>query len=81
MKKAKDNVCPRCKGLVPNAERVGQYVGALSRVSDHEICSACGTDEAMRDFQGLQPIFPVAWPVKHMEPMTVALQAALKADQ
>lgn len=45
---AKDNVCPRCLGWVPRAEAKGEYPGALSRYDNaHEVCSACGVDEAM----------------------------------
>lgn len=37
--------CPRCGGCLPN------YPGALSRVDNTtEICSDCGTAEAMDDY-------------------------------
>ena len=40
--------CPRCSGWIPTNEHPGAYPGALSRLDDEtEICSACGTDEAM----------------------------------
>lgn len=40
------SICPRCLGMLP----IG-YPGALSRTDNEtEICSACGTDEGMRDF-------------------------------
>lgn len=44
-------ICPRCNGYVPNNENPGAYPGALSRVDNKtEICSKCGTDEAMEEF-------------------------------
>lgn len=55
--------CPRCTGWIPNNETPGAYMGALSRVADVYICSACGTDEAMRDFGGLPPYSPSDWPL------------------
>ena len=63
MDKAKDNICPRCGGAVPNEAHKGEYVGALSRVCNKEICSKCGTDEAMRDMQGFPPVLLMAWPI------------------
>lgn len=40
--------CPRCGGGVPNDLHPGAYPGALSRWDNKtEICSACGSDEAM----------------------------------
>jgi hypothetical protein len=53
-------LCPRCLGELP----VG-YPGALSRVDNEtEICSACGTDEALTDYYDrfLAPI--KSWPIK-----------------
>lgn len=47
MEKAKDNICPRCLGDVPNSKNRGEFPGALSRVADVEICSLCGEDEAL----------------------------------
>jgi hypothetical protein len=45
---------------VPRAGREGQYPGALSRVDNrHEICSACGEDEAM----GRGPVPVEVWPI------------------
>ena len=39
--------CPRCGGRLPN------HPGALSRVDNAtEICSDCGTEEAMLDYVG-----------------------------
>lgn len=46
-----DNICPRCGGYIPNNDNPGGYVGALSRVdSVTEVCSRCGTDEALQQF-------------------------------
>ena len=69
MNKAVDNICPRCLGDVPNTLNKGEYPGALSRVDNlTEICSACGTDEAMTQFMSaglLQSI--TAWPIRKGE--------------
>jgi ribosomal protein S27AE len=44
--------CPRCGGSIPNNETPGMYPGALSRYDNAtEICSECGTQEAMIQFQ------------------------------
>lgn len=49
--KGKKPLCPRCGGYIPNNEEPGKYPGALSRWDNStEICSACGTDEAMKQF-------------------------------
>ena len=49
--KANKPVCPRCKGFIPNNLTPGMYPGAISRLDNKtEICSACGTDEAMEDY-------------------------------
>lgn len=80
MIEAKEHICPRCLGPVPNAEHKGEYVGALSRISEHEICSACGTDEAMRDYAGLQPILPIAWPIKSLLPITVGIESLKRSE-
>lgn len=46
----KDPVCPRCLGFIPNNITPGAYMGALSRTDNKtEICSDCGTEEAMQD--------------------------------
>lgn len=46
-----NHVCPRCLGRIPNNENPGAYMGALSRTDNKtEICSACGSEEAMQDF-------------------------------
>lgn len=47
------NLCPRCGGYIPNDSQPGAYPGAMSRLDNRtEICSACGTTEAMEDFLG-----------------------------
>jgi len=61
MIKAKDDICPRCGGDVPNTLSKGVYQGALSRFADFEICSACGTAEALQDFVGRPPIPDDEW--------------------
>jgi len=44
-------VCPKCSGYIPNNETPGAYSGAISRVDNKtEICSACGTQEALESF-------------------------------
>ena len=55
-------ICPRCLGMLP----IG-YPGALSRVDNKtEICSPCGTDEAMTDYLDhyLAPISK--WPIRSL---------------
>jgi ribosomal protein S27AE len=50
-------VCPRCGELIPNNLQPGAYPGALSRTDNKtEICSECGTIEALEDnFGSLAP--------------------------
>lgn len=44
-------LCPICGGYIPNNATPGEYPGALSRVDNTtEICSDCGTQEALNDF-------------------------------
>jgi len=44
-------VCPDCGGYIPNNETPGAYSGALSRRDNKtEICSDCGTREALEDY-------------------------------
>lgn len=48
-------ICPRCKyNWIPCNERPGEYPGAISRADNKtEICSQCGTDEALtQHFEG-----------------------------
>tara|TARA_B100000029_G_scaffold516341_1_gene628888 strand:- start:13589 stop:15193 length:1605 start_codon:yes stop_codon:yes gene_type:complete len=41
-------LCPICSGPIPNEKHRGKYPGALSRWdNESEICSACGTAEAL----------------------------------
>ena len=43
--------CPTCDGYIPNNDQPGAYMGALSRRDNKtEICSACGTEEALEDY-------------------------------
>ena len=43
--------CPNCGGFIPNNETPGAYMGAISRRDNKtEICSNCGTLEAMADY-------------------------------
>jgi hypothetical protein len=45
-------ICPKCAGYIPNNEHPGAYPGAISRVDNKtEICSACGTEEALADLR------------------------------
>jgi len=54
--------CPRCGGDVPNTEYKGQYPGALSRTDNEtEICSDCGTNEALENTFGRGPIPQSEW--------------------
>ena len=46
-------ICPRCGGFIPNDVQPGAYPGALSRTDNKtEICSECGTLEAVEDHFG-----------------------------
>jgi len=48
---SKNTTCPRCLRGIPNDLYRGQYCGAISRTDNKtEICSACGTEEAMEDY-------------------------------
>ena len=62
------HACPRCGGGIPNDEQRGLYPGAVSRttrdpaVEDVEVCSNCGTQEALEEFAGV--LVPQRqWPV------------------
>ena len=64
-KDKKSNIdCPRCEGFIPNNKTPGYYCGALSRADNKtEICSECGTEEAMEDWN-YKFVTPVNnWPV------------------
>lgn len=58
--------CPRCieHRWIPNNDKPGAYPGAISRADNAtEICSACGEDEALKDYfdGGCEPLSE--WPV------------------
>jgi len=59
------NVCPRCwTNWIPNNEHPGKYPGALSRADNKtEICSDCGTQEAMIEMRGKKCLPVESWPV------------------
>jgi len=64
-KEKKQNIdCPRCKGFIPSNETPGFYCGAISRADNMtEVCSACGEEEAMEDWE-YKFVTPVKnWPV------------------
>ncbi len=47
--------CPKCAGYIPSNKNPGEYPGAISRRDNTtEICSACGTMEALEDFLNSQ---------------------------
>lgn len=59
--------CPRCveHRWIPNNDKPGAYPGAISRADNStEICSACGEDEALKDYfdGGCEPVSE--WPVE-----------------
>lgn len=55
-------VCPNCSGYIPSNENPGAYPGAISRADNKtEICSACGTAEAIADFQLANAEKVVVW--------------------
>lgn len=50
-------ICPRCSGFIPNNKTPGAYMGAISRRDNKtEICSACGTMEALEDLLDKQGV-------------------------
>lgn len=57
--------CPRCGGPIPREGHEGEYMGALSRVDNMtEICSACGTKEALHNFtKPGEPLPPANEPI------------------
>lgn len=58
-------ICPRCLGLIPNAEFAGMYPGALSRTDNKtEICSECGQMEAIEDYTNGAPNSQSTWMVQ-----------------
>lgn len=45
-------ICPRCEGWIPSNSEPGAYPGAISRLDNEtEICSQCGSEEAVLDWQ------------------------------
>jgi hypothetical protein len=67
--KAIHKICPRCVvNHIPNNDTPGAYHGAISRADNKtEICSACGTDEALKDHfdKGCEPVSK--WPLPHQK--------------
>lgn len=55
-------VCPKCSGYIPSNENPGAYPGAISRADNKtEICSSCGTNEALADFRLAHAEEVVVW--------------------
>lgn len=53
--------------MIPNDQQPGAYMGAMSRRDNEtEVCSACGTEEALIQFSG-GSLADEEWPV---EPVT-----------
>lgn len=52
-------ICPRCLGFIPSNLFAGEYPGAISRIDNStEICSDCGTEEA------ITALIPISdWPI------------------
>lgn len=56
-------ICPRCGGFIPNDVTPGEFPGATSRRDNAtEVCSACGTAEALKQFAG-EDLSLEQWPV------------------
>lgn len=50
--------------MIPNDQNPGAYMGAISRRDNTtEVCSACGTEEAMLQFGG-GDLSTEEWPVE-----------------
>jgi hypothetical protein len=61
----KNLICPRCLGGIPNNELLGMYPGAISRVDNKtEICSDCGSMEAIEDYSYGAPKPKSTWAVQ-----------------
>lgn len=59
-------ICPRCNGLVPSNLNPGAYPGAMSRATEYrdiEVCSRCGTDEAIRQVETGSVEMVANWPL------------------
>lgn len=55
-------ICPRCLGYIPNNILPGEYPGALSRTDNAtEICSDCGSQEALEEHFGKGPLPQSRW--------------------
>jgi hypothetical protein len=55
-------ICPRCGDFIPNNFQPGAYPGALSRTDNAtEICSECGTIEALEQHFSGQPAPRETW--------------------
>lgn len=64
----KPPVCPRCGGFIPNDVTPGAYPGALSRTDNlTEVCSECGTIEALEQFFAGNLTPQSAWIHAHKE--------------
>ena len=62
-------VCPRCGGFIPSNANAGKYPGAISRLDNEtEICSDCGTEEALGHLND-------PWPAKSSAAMERYLDA------
>lgn len=60
-----EHTCPRCHHKIPNDATPGAYPGAMSRFSrDVEVCSACGTHEALQQVAGIELAGPSDWPIE-----------------
>ena len=79
-----NTVCPICQGAVPSEEHKGLYPGALSRFDNNEeICSLCGTAEAMTPFfstKGMS-IMRLALDMKDFEMWAEGVRLGLPAVQ
>ena len=69
MRNPTEFICPRCEGLIPCNDKWGEYPGAISRLTrgeddeSLEICSDCGTDEALQDFSGVGITPAIQYPI------------------
>lgn len=88
-KETKQNIdCPRCKGFIPSNETPGFYCGAISRADNvTEVCSACGEEEAMEQWEYKFVTPAKHWPVvsdRHDERVTIEFNkivATLSSDE
>lgn len=54
--------------MIPNDKQPGAYMGAISRRDNKtEVCSACGTEEAMLQFGG-GDLSAEVWPLEKVGP-------------